>query len=301
MRRTLLALGLLAITLATGALLLLRAESSSAEVFAGLQGDPTRGASVFDAAGCASCHAAPGATGDARFILSGGRQFPSDFGTFSAPNISPDPEQGIGAWSALDLYNAMHHGTAPDGRHYYPAFPYAAYRKAEPQDILDLYSFLITLPPSASPSAGHDIGFPFSIRAGIGAWKALYLSDDWAVAGDLPPEAARGRYLVEALGHCGECHTPRGALGGLKTGAWLSGAPAPSGRGRVPNITPARLGWSAGEIETYLATGFTPDFDSAGGHMADVIDNLSRLAPTERRAIAAYLKLVLPVPDATAR
>jgi len=251
-----------------------------ASVLAAVSGDAARGEAIFHAAGCASCHAAPGAKGEARLVLSGGRRFPSPFGTFTAPNISPHPEAGIGGWSALDLYNALHHGTSPRGRHYYPAFPYTTYIRMKPQDVADLHAWLMRLPPSPAASAPHDLPFPFTIRRGLGLWKRLHLSPEWIVTGDLSPEEARGRYLVEALGHCGECHTPRNALGGL---------------GRIPDITPGGLDWSKADIAYYLETGFTPDFDSAGGEMAEVVENLSHLPRSDLMAIAAYLKRVPPV------
>ena len=134
--------------------------------------------------------------------------------------------------------------------------------------------------------------FPFSIRRGIGLWKQVFLTEAWVVNGDLTDQQARGRYLVEALAHCGECHTPRGTLGGPDEARWLGGAPNPTGQGRIPNITPGALDWSEVEIADYLATGFTPDFDSAGGSMVEVIENLSRLDQADLDAIAAYLKIV---------
>ncbi len=258
-------------------------------------GDPARGAQVFWAAGCASCHAAEGATGEARRVLAGGRRFPSDFGTFVAPNVSPHPEAGIGGWTLADFANALQRGVSPGGAHYYPAFPYTAYARAKPQDIADLWAFVQTLPADATPSAPHEVGFPFSIRRAVGGWKLLYGTSDWAVAGTLSPEAERGRYLAEALGHCGECHTPRGALGGPDRGRWLAGAPNPTGEGTIPNITPAALDWSESELVQYFQTGFTPEFDSAGGHMAEVIRNLAELPAEDLAALAAYLKAVPPV------
>lgn len=265
--------------------------------FSGVTGDATRGALVFAAAGCASCHMAPGAKGEAQFLLAGGQAFPSEFGTFIAPNISPDPTHGIGGWSVEDLGNALMRGISPDGAHYYPALPYAAYAKMAPQDLADLHAYLMTLPPNATPSQPHDLGFPFSIRRSIGLWKAMFLSDGWAVTGDLTEAETRGRYIAEVLAHCGECHTPRNALGGLDMSRWLAGAPNPAGEGRIPNITPAALDWTEGEIVEYLTSGFTPDYDSAGGHMAHVVENMARLPDADRAAVAAYLKRVSPVPE----
>ena len=217
---------------------------SEAEV-AGLTGDAARGEAVFWAAGCGSCHMAEGAKGEAQLVLSGGQRFPSDFGTFIAPNISQDPTHGIGGWSLLDLANALTRGVSPEGEHYYPALPYASYAKMRLQDVADLHAFLQTLPADPTPSQPHEIGFPFSMRETLGIWKLLFLSKDWALAGNVTPTVDRGRYIAEALAHCGECHTPRNALGGLDKSRWLGGAPNPSGQGRIPNITPGKLGWSA--------------------------------------------------------
>jgi mono/diheme cytochrome c family protein len=130
----------------------------------------------------------------------------------------------------------------------------------------------------------------------VGAWKLLFLRDDWVVTGDLTPEAERGRYLIEALLHCGECHTPRNGLGGLRTGAWLAGSPDPAGEGRNPNITPAGLDWSEQAIADMLESGFTPEFDVVAGEMAEVVSHsTSRLSDDDRAAIAAYLRAVPPV------
>ncbi len=262
--------------------------------------DPARGKRIFDAAGCAACHSAPDAKGDAWLVLSGGRRFPSPFGTFVAPNISPDPQAGIGTWSRSDLATALLEGTSPDGRHYYPAFPYTTYTRMRPEDIADLHAYLGSLPPSSRPSQPHRVGFPFNIRAGLGLWKALFLRRGW-VLGNMPgPKAERGRYLVEALSHCGECHTPRGPLGQSDTSRWLAGAQDPTdptGRSRIPNITPARLDWSDADLIGYFQTGFRPDYDVAGGSMAEVIENLKRLPREDLEAIAAYLRLVPPIAD----
>ncbi len=259
-------------------------------VFAGITGDAARGEPVFWAAGCASCHTAPKVEEADRPILAGGQAFASPFGTFYAPNISSDPAEGIGGWSVIQLANAMQRGVSPDGAHYYPAFPYTAYQHVTPQDVADLHAYLATLPADATPSRPHDVGFPFNIRRAVGGWKLLFLNADYVLADAPMPEVARGRYLVEALGHCAECHTPRNALGALNRGQWLKGAPNPSGPGRIPAIDPASLKWAEKDIAYYLETGFTPEFDSAGGHMARVVGNFARLTPEDRQAVAAYLK-----------
>jgi mono/diheme cytochrome c family protein len=266
------------------------------ETFAGLTPDATHGALVFTAAGCASCHMALGAAGEAELVLSGGQAFPTEFGTFHAPNISPDPVFGIGDWSVQDFGNAVMAGVSPDGRHYYPALPYWSYAGMVPQDLVDLHAYMQMLPPSAAPNLPNDVAFPFSIRRLVGGWKTLAPRPDFMVQGDLTAAEVRGRYITESLSHCAECHTPRDALGRLDVGRWLAGGPDPSGKGRIPNITPAALNWSEGDIVAYLTTGFTPDYDVVGGHMAHVVENMARLPESDRRAVAAYLKRVPPVP-----
>ncbi len=264
----------------------------------GLTPDPVHGAQVFTAAGCASCHMAPGAEGDAQLVLAGGQRFPSAFGTFVAPNISPDPVEGIGGWTVEQLACAIRDGVSPEGQHYFPALPYVAYSKMVGQDVVDLKAYLDGLPASATPSQPHEVGFPFNIRRSLGGWKLLFASSDWVLQGDLSPEVTRGRYIVEAEAHCGECHTPRNILGGLKTSQWLSGADNPAGGKKIPNITPGALEWSQAEIVDYLTTGFTPEFDFVGGHMAHVVANMAKLPESDRQAVAAYLKAVPAVATA---
>jgi mono/diheme cytochrome c family protein len=230
--------------------------------------------------------------GITRLTLSGGMALKSPFGTFYAPNISPS-DQGIGGWSALDLINAMQYGTSPEGKHYFPAFPYTSYQNARPEQLVSLHAYMQTLPKDATPSRAHDVGFPFNIRRSLGGWKLLFMRKGWVVdPGDLTDEEKRGRYLAAALGHCAECHTPRNFLGGAKRSKWLSGAPNPAGKGEIPNITPGGLDWSEDEIVEYLTSGFTPDFDTVGGHMTAVVENFAQLPEKDRAAIAAYLKRV---------
>jgi len=265
--------------------------SVPADALDGFSGDPARGEQVFWAAGCASCHAAPG-TRDS-VILAGGRRLDSDFGTFVAPNISTDPTHGIGGWTVAEFASAVLLGTSPDGRHYYPAFPYASYGLMEIQDVVDLKAFMDTLPADATPSQPHELGFPFTIRTGIGLWKLLETGNGWVKPAPTP-ELERGRYLVEVLAHCGECHTPRNVIGGLDRGRWMAGAPNPSGRGTIPGLSPAQLDWAADDIVYYLETGFTPTFDSVGGSMAPVVRNMMRLPAEDREAIAAYITALPP-------
>ena len=259
------------------------------KAYAALSGDAARGAQVFTAAGCASCHHAPGSAD--KLILAGGMAFPSDFGTFFAPNISPSP-QGLLGWSVEDLANAVTRGVSPGGAHYYPAFPYTSYVRMAPQDVADLHAYVMTLEASDVPSKPHEVGFPFNIRRSLGGWKLLFFREDDVL--DVAPELERGRYLVETLAHCGECHTPRNALGAMDRSRWMAGAPNPSGKGQIPPLTPDKFDWSATDIAYYLESGFTPEFDSVGGHMAEVVANFAQLSAEDRAAVAAYVK-ALPV------
>ena len=256
-----------------------------------LTGDAEAGALTFAAAGCASCPVAPDAEPTDSPVLTGGKPFATDFGTFYAPNISPDPDHGIGGWSDGDILHAIRAGVSPAGQYYYPAFPSHAYALAEPQDLADLVAHLRTLPAAATPSIPHDVGFPFNIRRSLWGWRLLYGRPTWTGPGGdgTDPQLDRGRYLAEALGHCAECHTPRGALGGLDRSRWMAGAPFPHGDGKVPGLSPSQLDWSASDIANYLGSGFTPEFDVAGGEMVSVIDNLSRLPKSDLEALAAYV------------
>lgn len=259
-------------------------------------GDATRGALVFNAGGCSSCHATPGQTD--RLKLGGGLELKSPFGTFVAPNISPDKADGIGSWKVADLVNAMQRGISPAGEHYYPAFPYTTYAHARIEDVADLMAYLRTLAPVQGKAPAHQISFPFTIRRGLGLWKQLFL-DTTPIRDDTvrSPEWNRGRYLVEALGHCAECHSPRNPIGGITANERFAGGPDLEGRGWVPNITPSAKGiasWSKADISELLATGFTPDYDSVGSSMADVVKNTGALPKSDRDAMAAYLKTIPP-------
>jgi len=263
--------------------------------------DPANGERMYYLAGCASCHAAPRAEGEEKLRLGGGLELATAFGTFRVPNISPDPATGIGGWSMLDFVNAVTRGVSPGGAHYYPAFPYTSYIRMRLEDVMDMKAFMDTLPAVSNQVAGHDLAFPYSVRRGVGLWKRRYVSSALAVNLDGADEAVRrGQYLVEGPGHCGECHTARDRFGGLRNDLWLAGGKAPEGRGTVPNLTPHEegLGWSADEIADSLKTGFTPDFDTLGGSMASVQQELSHLPIEELQAMGAYLKAVPPLPDA---
>lgn len=260
------------------------------------QGDAVHGEQVFWASGCASCHAERGATGEDRLTLAGGQRFETGFGNFVAPNISQHERDGIGAWSAEDLANAMMRGVSPVGQHYYPAFPYTSYARMKIQDVADLYAFMKTLSAVEGKAPENEISFPFNLRRGLGLWKLLYLDPAPAVALENPtPQIARGQYLAEGPGHCAECHTPRDLFGGLDKSRWMAGAKALEGDGTIANITSGEGGiggWSEDDIANLLESGFTPDYDSVGGSMAAVVRNMAELPASDREAIAAYLKAI---------
>lgn len=265
-------------------------------------GNAQAGRRIFFAGGCSSCHADPRAKGDDRFLLGGGAQLDTAFGTFVVPNISQHVEDGIGRWSVADLAHAMLKGVSPRGSHYYPSFPYSSYARMRLEDIADLHAFLKTLPAVEGKAPSHRLAFPWSFRRGIGLWKWMHLDPSPVIALDEQDERLRlGAYLVEGPGHCGECHTPRDATGGLIKEQWLAGAKAAEGEGTVPNITSGEGGigsWSESDIVYFFESGFTPDFDSVGGAMAPVQRNLAELRPEDREAIAAYLKALPPLPSA---
>ncbi|RZN07511.1 alkylated DNA repair protein [Bradyrhizobium genosp. SA-3] len=261
--------------------------------------DLANGEVMFNAGGCASCHAVPNQSD--RLRLGGGVAIKSPFGTFYAPNISPDPADGIGKWTDADFVNAVMHGVSPSGQHYFPAFPYTSYQHARREDVLDLFAYLKTLPAVAGKVRDHDVGFPFDIRRNIGIWKFLFLDDKPFVADAAKsPEFNRGAYLVNSFGHCAECHSPRNALGGIISGERFAGGPNPEGEGWVPNITQKRLGdWSAKDVAYFLKTGELPDGDSAGGAMTRVIKNTSQLPDADLAAMADYVKSLPPVDGPT--
>src|ERR1700722_9935315 len=253
------------------------------------------GLTTFNAGGCSSCCAGPGQPDRTR--LRGGLAIPSPFGTFYAPNISPDPVDGIGRWTEAEFVRAVTQGISPAGFHYFPAFPYTSYQHAKIEDVRDLFAYLKTLPAVSGKVRDHDVRFPFNIRRNIGIWKWLFMDGKPFV-----PDAARsaswnrGAYLVNSLGHCADCHSPRNFLGGIISSQRFAGGPNPEGEGWVPNITQKGLGdWSAKDIAYFLETGQMPDGDTVGGAMARVIRNISQLSPEDRAAIAEYVRSLPPV------
>ncbi|CAN5249713.1 c-type cytochrome [soil metagenome] len=271
----------------------------SAEALPAYSPNVANGQAVFNAGGCASCHAVKG---EPRTMLGGGLAIPSPFGTFYAPNISPHKQNGIGGWSEVNFVTAMKKGTSPAGDHYFPAFPYGSYTHATTEDIRDLFAYIRTLPPLSGRPRPHDVSFPFNIRRLVGGWKFLFL-DDKPFSPDPKQSAAwnRGAYLVNGLGHCAECHSPRNVIGGIVSSQRFAGGPNPEGEGWVPNITQKALkDWTEKEIAWFLKTGELPNGDTAGGSMARVIKNTSELNDADRAAMAAYLKS-LPAVDGPVR
>jgi mono/diheme cytochrome c family protein len=257
--------------------------------------DLANGLTTFNAGGCSSCHAVPNQPD--RLRLGGGLALPSPFGTFYVPNISPDPNDGIGRWTEADFVTAVRRGTSPTGEHYFPAFPYTSYQHARIEDVRDLFAYLKTLAPVTGKVRDHDIPFPFDIRRNVGVWKWLFM-DGKPFMSDAarPVQWNRGAYLVNSLGHCAECHSPRDFLGGIVNAQRFAGGPNPEGEGWVPNITQKGLAeWSEKDIAYFLETGQMPDGDTAAGSMARVIRNISQLSPEDRAAMADYLKSLPPV------
>ena len=257
-----------------------------------------RGQYLFAAAGCFGCHTDEVHGGQR---LAGGRALETPFGTFYPPNITPDPIYGIGNWSDADFIRALRHGVRADGSPLFPAFPYTSYTLMDDGDILDLKAYLMAQKPVAQPNRPHELKDPFGWRVLMPAWNLMYLH-----VGPLdtnPRQSAqwnRGQYLVRALGHCGECHTPRDWLGGLDPHRALAGIPAADGGEAAPNLTPdpdTGLGrWSEADLLLLLEMGLKPDGDVVGGSMAEVVRNTtSQLTLADRKAIFAYLRSLPPL------
>ncbi|WP_028747176.1 cytochrome c [Rhizobium mesoamericanum] len=261
-----------------------------------LKGDPEKGKLLFAAGDCASCHATPGQ--DDRLRLGGGLALASTFGTFRAPNISPDPVDGVGAWSSADFANAMLGGVSPHNEHYYPVFPYTSFTGMRLADIGDLWAYLKTLPAVSGRAPPHDLFVLFRVRRLIGLWKLMFFRQDFSevhTTGDAVLD--RGSYLVETVGHCAECHSSRNLFGAIKPSTRFAGGPDPENTGFIPNITPSRIGtWSEADIAEMLKTGNTPDHGRVGSSMADVVANTALLPQSDREAIARYVKSLPPRP-----
>ena len=279
------------IALLLAALLLATAATAADDLVA-------RGEYLTRAGGCFSCHT-DSANGGAP--LAGGRALATPFGTFYSPNITRDRDTGIGAWTAAEFRRALRHGVRPDGAHYFPVFPYPSFTNIADDDLTAMYAYLAARPPVRHANQPHDVAFPFAWRFLQVGWKALFFTEGPFVPDPGKREAVnRGAYLVTALGHCAECHTPRNRLGALDRGRWLAGNPdGPDGQ-TVPNITPDRAtgigDWTKDDIVELLKSGTTPEQSKVKGAMREAVaDGLKDLTDADRAAIADYLLALPPI------
>ncbi len=252
-------------------------------------GDPAaiaRGDALAKVGDCQGCHTS---TDGAPYA--GGRPIGTPFGPVYSVNITPDAATGIGRWSETDFRRAMRDGLAPGGRQLYPAFPYDHFTRLTDEDIADLYAFLMSRDPVAAPAHPNGVGFPFNIRPLIGVWKALFFRH-----ATVPTDAAqsaewnRGRYLVEALGHCGGCHSPHNSLGAEHwdrplAGGWVDAWYAPP----LDRSSPAPQHWTVEALETYLRTGLSDAHAAAAGPMGGVTHELATASPQDVHAMAVYI------------
>ena len=243
--------------------------------------DVKNGERIFHIGGCISCHRGEGD------LPSGGKPFVTPIGTLYPPNLTPDPETGIGGWSNEDFVNAVMYGVAPDGHNYIPAFPYASYHKMKVEDVLDLRAYLGTLAPVKAENKPAEIRFEWLIRPALSAWRWLALTD--APDGD----DSRGAYLVNGPGHCAECHTPRNLLMVTDASRAFAGGPHPDGKGKVPSLRDlvgrGRFA-SADDLASALSLGEAGGYDHlASGGMGEVQSNISQLPEDDIKAIADYL------------
>ncbi len=257
-----------------------------------------RGRQLAALGDCAVCHTLPGGA-----VNAGGRPMETPFGTVYATNLTPDVETGIGGWSYAAFERAMREGISRDGRHLYPAFPYTSFTKTSDTDLQALYAFLMSQTPVSAPTPASRMTYPFNIRPLMAGWNALFLRPGQMQA-DLArsPQWNRGAYLVEGLGHCGGCHTPRNALGAEKTGAahlaggFADGWEAPA----LTVLSSAPIPWSEDELFSYLRTGFSRFHGTAAGPMAPVVQELAHLPDADIRAMAVYLASFAGPPAADA-
>ena len=261
-------------------------------------GNAQRGAYVFAAADCASCHTDTKAKGP---TLAGGAAMVTDFGTFFAPNITPDKTHGIGAWTDADFHRAMREGKGQNGEYLYPVFPFPSFSGMTDQDIADLWAYLKTVPPSAQPSKPQQAKAPYGIRPLLLGWRTLFFRQ-----GPLKPVAGqtaewnRGRYLSEAVVHCQECHSPRNALGAIDEKNAYAGNPDGPDKQDAPNITsdPKAIGkLTVADLQEMLKTGMTPDGDYLSGGMAQVVDGTGKMTDADRTAIITYIRSIPPRPS----
>ncbi|MCF4099558.1 c-type cytochrome [Maritalea mediterranea] len=256
-----------------------------------LTADVERGQYVMRLGGCVACHTDLKNDGA---LLAGGPPLKTPFGDFIAPNITSHPDAGIGDWSVEEFARAMSVGEGPGGKHYYPAFPYDNYTVMSDQDIVDLYAALMASSPVAEKAPDHNLGFPFNIRLAMLGWKNLFFEPRRFEPN--PEKSAlwnRGAYLAQGPAHCGACHTPRNILGASDTSQYFMGARGGTGGSFVPPITPESLkadGWDEATLTDALTGGFTPDFDTLGGSMGEVInESLVHWTEQDIQALVTYL------------
>ena len=285
--------GLLALTGAGAAVWLLSAPNILARSFKGITADVERGAYVARLAGCIACHTDTAGGGE---FLAGGPPIKTPFGTFRAPNITPNVEDGIGDWTLAEFSAALTRGTSPEGAPYYPVFPYAAYTEMTNQDIADLWAAMQTVAPAPGGRSDHEIGFPFNVRFALRAWQNLFLDPGPFEMDPKQSEAwNRGAYVVNGPGHCVACHTPRNALGARDQDRHLTGSVSGPGGEKVPAITRSALeagGWQGADIAWALRTGLKPDGDSLSGSMGEVVRHSTFwLTDDDLQALATYLMM----------
>jgi mono/diheme cytochrome c family protein len=254
-----------------------------------------RGKYLAEAADCAACHSAPDGA-----PFAGGLPMQTGFGTIYATNVTPDPDHGLGRWSADDFWRALHDGIRRDGQQLYPAMPYTSYRGITRADADAIYAYIMQLRPMKVANRSTELNFPFNIRLGMLGWNLLFLHNSLpAVSAGSSPAWQRGRYLVNVLGHCGECHTPRGVVGEMELSRSLTGFAL--GRVAAPDITPAGLasrGWTGAGLRAYLGRGIARQ-GSAFGDMHPVIMLSTRnLTGEDLAAVATYLLGDNPPPPA---
>jgi mono/diheme cytochrome c family protein len=283
MRRSL-AFALLAMTMAAGGIGSLASARAADSSFALIE----RGRHLVDAGDCVACHTVAGGT-----PFAGGRPIETPFGTIYSPNITPDRETGIGAWSEEDFYRALHEGVRPDGARLYPAFPYPYFTKLTRDDVKAMRAYLDTLGPVRSPQRNVALTWPLNHRVVMRGWNLMFFKPGTFVPD--PHKSAewnRGAYLVQGAGHCGGCHTPKNTLGADETSKRLLGGNfqnwfAPK---IADNMRDGIGSWSVDDIVEYLKTGRNKH-SGAAGPMAEVVaDSTSKLPDTDLRAIASYLK-----------
>ena len=253
----------------------------------------TRGEYIYIMGGCESCHSD---SADKQPGPAGGVALKTPFGTFITPNITPDKVTGIGNWSGQQFVDAMRKGVSPEGKHYYPSFPYTSYTKMNDRDLLDLWAYLGSLTPVNRVTERHDLSFPYNQRWLLGIWKFLFFEQvQFQPISSNTESWNRGAYIVNGPGHCAECHTPRNLFGAFKQDEYLAGTPEGPDGESVPSINPYKGGsfkkWTEDEIVFALQTGMLPDGDFMGGSMSQVVENCtSKLSDKDLLSISEYLQ-----------